>query len=364
MKNIGLISSEKKTRILAIDVGMGTQDILLFDNRKNPENNIKIVLPSATRIMARKVFNSHKNLFIRGETMGGGPFGFAVQKHIEKGMKVWMTKNAARSLRDDLDQVRGMGIEIVDNNFEPPEDAQTLITMDFDLQLIKNLLEGIEEGFSFDFIGIGVQDHGRAPKGVSDRKFRFEKIKELIEKSPNMYDLGFIHPPEYFTRMGGAERTLEKDFPGKGFFVDSKIAAMVGALHCMEERPVISLDIGNGHTTAFFVGEKDEILGVFEHHTGLLTREKLEDYMARFAKGQVTNEEVYDDNGHGCHIGKCVRDVGEIKRIMVTGPRRGLLEGSKLNVEFANPAGDVMMTGTMGIIDMILQGEKNKISPR
>ena len=33
-------------KILAIDVGTGTQDILIYDDEKELENSIKLVLPS------------------------------------------------------------------------------------------------------------------------------------------------------------------------------------------------------------------------------------------------------------------------------------------------------------------------------
>jgi len=41
--------------ILAIDVGMGTQDILLYDGKKNMENCFKMVLPSQTQIFAGRI---------------------------------------------------------------------------------------------------------------------------------------------------------------------------------------------------------------------------------------------------------------------------------------------------------------------
>ena len=37
-------------QILAIDVGTGTQDILLFDTEKEPENALKMVMPSPTAL--------------------------------------------------------------------------------------------------------------------------------------------------------------------------------------------------------------------------------------------------------------------------------------------------------------------------
>jgi len=37
-------------KILSIDVGMGTQDILLYDSENNMENCFKMVLPSQTQM--------------------------------------------------------------------------------------------------------------------------------------------------------------------------------------------------------------------------------------------------------------------------------------------------------------------------
>ena len=42
-------------RILAIDMGTGTQDILVFDPERPVENNEKLILPSATEIAARRI---------------------------------------------------------------------------------------------------------------------------------------------------------------------------------------------------------------------------------------------------------------------------------------------------------------------
>ncbi len=49
-----LVLSQELTvmRILAVDVGTGTQDILLFDSSQLLENNPKLVMPSATARVA------------------------------------------------------------------------------------------------------------------------------------------------------------------------------------------------------------------------------------------------------------------------------------------------------------------------
>ncbi|HSR31675.1 MAG TPA: pyruvate formate lyase-activating protein, partial [Anaerolineae bacterium] len=42
-------------RILAVDVGTGTQDVLLFDTEKEPENALKMVMPSPTALLAQAI---------------------------------------------------------------------------------------------------------------------------------------------------------------------------------------------------------------------------------------------------------------------------------------------------------------------
>lgn len=96
-------------KLLAIDVGMGTQDILLYDSQENIENCFKMVLPSQTRIIARRIIEetcSKKDIVLTGETMGGGPCYAAVKKHLEANLAVFATEKAALTLNDDLEKTR------------------------------------------------------------------------------------------------------------------------------------------------------------------------------------------------------------------------------------------------------------------
>ncbi len=346
--------SEPSVRIFAIDIGMGTQDVLVFDSSRNLENNPKLVLPSPTRILAAKVASTASDLLITGETMGGGPFAFALGEHLRRGYRVVMTPRAAMSVRDDLEQVKEMGIEVIpEEEVEKLNGFAKLETGDIDFELFRSILTQVGEPFSFDYFAVAVQDHGRAPRGKSDRVFRFEKIAEFVKQRKHMLDLGYESPPEYYTRMCAVRRLIERKTQAKPFIADSKIAAIVGALHGIEERPAISIDVGNGHTLVALVDEDNRVAGFMEHHTSLLNKEKLEQLVVRFAEGELTNEEVYNDSGHGCVIREGV-GIDRVKRIMVTGPNRGMLSNSSLKVEFASPAGDVMMTGAVGLVDMVL----------
>lgn len=97
-------------KILAIDIGAGTEDVLLYDDqKKSVENCVKMVLPSPSQIFARKVREAtrlYKDLFVKGDIIGGGAFSAALKDHVEKGLRVYMTENAAYTVRNNLDEVR------------------------------------------------------------------------------------------------------------------------------------------------------------------------------------------------------------------------------------------------------------------
>ncbi len=86
-------------KILALDIGAGTEDVLLYDDEKeNVENCIKIVLPSPSQIFAAKIRAAtqlRQDVLIKGDIIGGGAFTSSLKKHIRAGHRVVMSKNAA-----------------------------------------------------------------------------------------------------------------------------------------------------------------------------------------------------------------------------------------------------------------------------
>src|SRR5438874_12216859 len=103
-------------RILAIDMGTGTQDILLFDSSGPIENSIKMVMPSATQIAAariRKATEAQHPVLLTGVIQGGGPCHWALNDHLEAGGVAYATPDAARTFDDDLSMVEKMGVRIV-----------------------------------------------------------------------------------------------------------------------------------------------------------------------------------------------------------------------------------------------------------
>ena len=337
-------------KILAVDIGVGTQDIMLYDSEDTIENSFKMVMPSPTRIIAEKIRNHHNDIFIKGSTMGGGPINKAIKNHLDRGYKVIMTESAAITVRDDLDRVKQFGITIIPDNEKHPE-LGSVELKDIDLDAIEEAFSKFDVEMDFDELGIAVQDHGYMP-GMGDRNFRFMKIKEKLDvpRSPEEFAYhGDV--PEYFSRMNAVVKSLKGYKPT---MMDSKFASVCGATcddYVKDLESYIVMDIGNGHTLAAAC-EDGKIIGVFEHHTRALTPDKLKSLVLKLEKGTITHEEVHDDGGHGawvtCPMSKC-------ECIVATGPLRELLKKTDLKVHNAAPAGDVMMTGPVGLIKSIIR---------
>ena len=105
--------------------------------------------------------------------------------------------------------------------------------------------------------------------------------------------------------MNAVKRLIENEgITQSPLIMDTKFASIAGM--CYDEiaeklNSYIVIDIGNGHTTAASI-ENKKIQGIFEHHTRNLTEESLERYIKRLATGEITNEEIYNDHGHGAHV--------------------------------------------------------------
>ncbi|MTK63798.1 MAG: hypothetical protein F8N15_04560 [Methanobacterium sp.] len=337
-------------KILAVDIGVGTQDIMLYDSEDTIENSFKMVMPSPTRIIAEKIRKHHNDIFIKGSTMGGGPINKAIKNHLDRGYKVIMTESAAKTVRDDLDRVKEFGITIIPDSEKHPE-LGSIELKDIDLDAIEEAFSKFDVEMDFDELGIAVQDHGYM-SGMGDRNFRFMKIKEKLNVPRRPEEFAYHGDvPEYFSRMNAVLKSL-KDY--KPAMMDSKFASVCGATcddYVKGLESYIVMDIGNGHTLAAAC-EEGKIIGVFEHHTRALTPAKLKNLVLKLEKGTITHEEVHDDGGHGAWV---TGPMSKCECIVATGPLRELLKQTDLKVHNAAPAGDVMMTGPVGLIKSIIK---------
>lgn len=346
--------------LLLIDIGRGTQDILLYRPGQAWENSIQLILPSPTSILAAAVEEAARageDLVFTGETMGGGPLTKAVRRRIEGGGRVWATPRAAATFDDDPEEVQAMGVVIVGE--EEAEKLGTrrgirkLRTADVDLEALEESLARWGLSFPVEAAAVAVQDHGRAPRGESDRRYRFERLRERLTSSRDLKGLAWTADelPEYLTRMQGARRALQ----GRGplLFMDTGFAALLGILadsQLGEGVRRLLLNVGNGHTLAGLV-EGDELTGLFEHHTQRLEAGSLAAWLDDLVTGSIDPEAVYGDGGHGAWISQGGDFPGweGTDTFAATGPRRTLAAGLPHRPYFAAPHGQMMLTGNFGL---------------
>jgi uncharacterized protein (DUF1786 family) len=349
-------------QVLTVDIGTGTQDIYLFRSGLSMENGFKLVLPSPTLIVRSRIQEATRQgatLLLTGVTMGGGPAAWAAMDHLKAGHSLFATPEAARTFNDDLVWVREeMGVDIVSEDEASKLDGVEHIEMrDFDYDVIAATFAAYNVRLDPKAVAVAVFDHGAAPPDISDRRFRFDYLKDRIQTENRLSAFAYLseNVPPIMTRMQAVVKTAGKlDCPL--VLMDTAPAAVIGATldPNVAARPrVMIVNVGNFHTLAFRLGQTG-IEGVFEHHTGELDRPRLEGYLRSFADGSLTNQEVFDDQGHGAIIfdtqplSIMENDFG----VIVTGPRRAMLEGSHLRPYFAVPYGDMMLTGCYGLLSV------------
>ncbi len=323
---------------LAADIGKGTQDILIPVPGEIEENWVKAVLPSPTKKLAEKVRNFEGDLRICGFTMGGGPLKKALLEHLEKGFKVIMTVDAARTVRDDIDYVRLLGVEVVEEL-----DSCDLFLSDLEFDIYHKILQfsNLQKPKK---IGIACQDHGYQP-GQSDRITRFEFLKRLLQKEREPEKMIIKEETRFFSRFDSVLEQIERAGL-EGFVMDSKIAAIAGVKSIAGKEGVgefVCIDCGNGHTMVSTVKD-GKICGFFEHHTRFLDEKKLKNFMVKLIMGTLTFKEVFEDGGHGALVIEAVKP----EKVYLVGPNRWKFRNLG---EFAYPLGDSMMFGCAGLVE-------------
>src|SRR5690348_8276279 len=171
-------------RILTVDVGTGTQDVFLYDSALDLANGYKLVMPSPTLMVKRRLEAATRRgeaVALTGYLMGGGPSQWAARDHVRAGSALYATPEAARTFNDDLDWVqREMGVTLVstDEAAALPASVIRLELTDFDFPLLARAFANFGVELAVDLVAVAVFDHGDAPPGYSDRQFRFDYLDE------------------------------------------------------------------------------------------------------------------------------------------------------------------------------------------
>ena len=396
-------------KILTVDIGTGTQDIFLYDSDLDIENGFKLVLPSPTMMVHRRLkqsLPSRTPILLSGHQMGGGPSAWAIEEYARAGIPVYMTPTAATTINDELEKVESLGIKIIseDEVHGLSSTVHRLELKDFDFPLISKTFTDYDVSLNdLAAIAVAVFDHGNAPAGVSDRQFRFDYLDERIRAKNSLSAFAYLSTdiPHIMTRLQSVVDSAG-DLPYPLVVMDTAPAAVLGATFDSKlnsnfspkinsklnpkfglnlnpslptRRSMIICNVGNFHTLAFRLGEKG-IEGVFEHHTGEIDLPKLESLLRRLADASLKHEDVFNDMGHGALM--YTDEVFEFGKdefdVVVTGPRRSIFSitpastsgfdtaddhrllnpplsaTENLRPYFATPFGDMMIAGCFGLL--------------
>lgn len=349
------------SKFLIMDIGAGTMDILCYDTESGL--HYKAVVRSPVLTLAEKAESLPGNLIITGTEMGGGPIARVLRERAKKA-EVIMSVSAAATIHHNLEKVRSSGIKIVDDgeaeNIRNEKGYKFLTIGDLDLERLKNIIKGLGVPFSFDVVGICAQDHGVPPEGISHLDYRHDIFKARLDENPFPHTLLFKHNeiPVTLNRLISIAESAGMLPTDEIYVMDSGIAAIIGAsmdFRARSKEKVMIADVATSHTLgAAMIGE--EIAGFFEYHTSDITRERLEALLEDLADGKLEHKQILKERGHGAYIRKAIGlQAAEI--IIATGPKRNLVEDSRLSIVFGAPLGDNMMTGTVGLLEAIRRRE-------
>lgn len=339
-------------RILAIDIGAGTQDVLIYEPGRPVENSEKLVLPSPTQIVARRiraVTLAGKPLHLTGRLMGGGASSDAIAAHAAAGFPVTAGEDAARTIHNRPERIAAAGVTIVS---EAPADAVCVRLGDFDPAGMRTALEqfGIEMPGT---VAIALQDHGYRP-GRGNNDVRFDYLQSLLDNGGELAKMIFREAPDGMTRMA----SLLAAVPG-AYVMDTGAAAVLGVLgdpvvaEAVRGQGAVIVNIGNMHTFAALVrGER--LFGLFEHHSGGISAPLLYRLVTALQSGELDPASFHEQfDGHGAAFDRGYTDLKSFSFVAITGPNRGIARS--LGYYEAAPFGDMMLTGSFGLVEGVLR---------
>jgi len=133
------------------------------------------------------------------------------------------------------------------------------------------------------------------------------------------------------------------------YIMDSGMAAILGASmdpRVQQRKNALVLDIATSHTVGAAL-QGAELVGFFEYHTADITLERLETLLVDLANGDLSHSRILAEGGHGAYTRRSF-GFESTEIILATGPKRALIEPSRLSIELGAPLGDNMMTGVTG----------------
>jgi uncharacterized protein (DUF1786 family) len=230
------------------------------------------------------------------------------------------------------------------------------VLADLETARLRQIVEGLGVPFAFDAVAICAQDHGVAPPGISHLDYRHNIFRTQLDQNPYPHALLYQdhEVPDTFNRLKSIAASAQ-NLPTKEIYVmDSGMAAILGASldyeACRKTR-IMVLDIATSHTVGAAL-EQGEVTGMFEYHTQDISRERLEVLLYDLAEGRLDHARILAEGGHGAYMRKTL-GFAQVESIVATGPKRRMIEGSRLPIMLGAPWGDNMMTGTVGLLEAV-----------
>lgn len=345
------------SRYLIVDVGAGTMDVLVYDDAAGL--HYKAVAKSPVPYLAEKAEQIPGNLLVTGCEMGGGPVSQALVRRAGSA-EVVMTRSAAFTIHHNPEKVLAQGIRIIEDSqaadFSDTAGFTTLEIGDLEADRLERIVEGLGVPFDFDVVGVCAQDHGMPPAGVSHLDFRHNLFKTALDKTPYPHALLYSREevPSTFNRLRCLAESAARLPAREVYVMDSGMAAILGAsmdFQAKGKQRIIVLDIATSHTVGAAL-ENGELAGFFEYHTRDVTLERLEELLLGLGNGTLEHRRILEEGGHGAYIRKAF-GFAAAELILATGPKRRLVERSRLPILPGAPLGDNMMTGTVGILEAV-----------
>lgn len=345
------------SKYLMVDVGAGTMDILYYD--EEAAQHYKAVVESPVRTVARVIENASGNLLLTGVEMGGGAIAGLLKQRVRDG-DVVMSAAAAATLHHDMEKVASWGIRIVDGQTAEGLKADGSFThielTDLDVRRLESLVRGFGVPFEFDAVAVCAQDHGVAPPGVSHLDYRHNLFTARLDREPFPHTLLYRKDevPKNLNRLRCMAAAAQALPTREVYVMDSGMAAILGASldhAAVGKERIMVLDVATSHTLGAAL-VKGELAGFFEYHTSDITAQRLEALLKDLANGRLGHAEILAEGGHGAYTRRTV-GFQAVEALIATGPKRRLIEKSKLKITWGAPMGDNMMTGALGLLEAL-----------
>lgn len=329
--------------VLCLDIGSGTQDATLARPNMEIENWPHFVLPSPARAVSQRIRELtllKRDVWLYGSNMGGG-FTSAVQSCIGSGRRVFATCSASKAINNNEEAVQRLGVCI---SSRCPEGCVPVHLGDFSPSFWDGILRvcGLPQPH---LVLAAAQDHGEN-KNNANRCARMGRLTSLLTSNPNPMNWIFNEPASELTRLVALHEKTG------GPVADTATAALLGALvdPSVQERSlrqgITIVNVGNSHIFAALV-YRGLVRGVYEHHTGMRTRDELLDDLREFRHCFLPLEKVQESGGHGTAYGPSCEEAGGYEPTFILGPQRSLLLGYG---QFIAPNGEMMLAGALGLL--------------